>query len=359
MLFTDGRPSPKAFAVTMPAKATIAALAAAALAAIALLAFGGTARGASEACTTNTQQGTLCVTVTDTPDPVAYSAFDGNVTYLKYDVVVSNRSRSSSLSHVGLLDTIPAETTFVSATPSRGSCSEAGGTVTCAIGSLKKGQSATVEIVVTAPATALTDPPTITISNTAEVSFDERFSDQSGGKQDTATAIETTAVSKTAGQTFVPKGHTGKVDTDPAQDQYANATIPNASTDVLATIQLLPPDSFCAADFTVRIGNKNYLCRQGGFVDASVTDADTGQRYSNSQSPLVFHLRWAAGLVSDKQTVRNFVVFYQQSDGAPTQVFGSTCNGGHTNLPCIQNVTEGDDGSWSAELVKADNGHMR
>ena len=343
----------------MRAQAALGVAAFTAFIVLALYALGGSAQGASRACTTNNQQGTLCVSVTDTPDPVAYSSFDGNVTYLKYDITVTNESRSSSLSHVGLTDTIPDGTSLVSATSSRGSCSSADQVVTCPLGAFKKREQANAEVVVTAPATALADPPNITITNTASAAFDERFSDQNGGKQDTAIASETTEVSRAAGQTFVPAGHSGKVDTDPAKDQYANALIPNASTDVVAKLQLLAPDSFCNADGTIRISNKNYICRQGGFVDASVVDADTGQRYTNTQHPLVFHLRWAPGLVSDRQTVRNFVVFYQASDGAPVQVFGNTCNGAFSNTPCLTNVTEAADGSWSADFVKSENGHMR
>ena len=331
----------------------------AALIALALYAFGGSAQADSRACTTNTQQGTLCVEVTDTPDPVAYSSFDGNVTYVKYDITVRNESRSSSLSHVGLTDTIPDGTSLVRASSSRGTCSAAGQVVTCSLGSFKKGQQATAEVVVTAPETADPNAANITITNTAQGSFDERFSDQNGGKQDTAIANETTTVSKTAGQTFVPVGHSGRVDTDPANDQYANASIPSASTDVVATIKLLDPDTFCSDDGTIRISNKTYICRQGGFVEASVVDADTGQTYKNAVHPLVFHLRWAPGLVSDRQTVRNFVVFYQATDGGPTQVFGATCNAAFSNTPCLDHVTEGADGSWSVDLVKADNGHMR
>jgi uncharacterized repeat protein (TIGR01451 family) len=342
-------------------KAQIALVCAAftALTLFALFAFGGSAQGAPEACTTNNQQGTLCLSQTDTPDPVAYSSFDGNVTYLKYDITVRSQSRSSNLSHVELTDTIPDGTSLVSATSSRGTCSAAGQVVTCPLGSFKKGQQATAEIDVTAPATALTDPPDITITNTASAAFDERFSDQTGGKQDTVTVNEPTTVSKTASQTFVPTGHSGKVDTDPAKDQYANVSIPNASTDVFAKLQLLAPDTFCSADGTVRISNKNYICRQGGFVDASVVDADTGQRYTNSQNKLVFHLRWAAGLVSSRQTVRNFVVFYQADGGGPVQVFGNTCNASASNAPCVEHVNLADDGSLSADFVKDSNGHMR
>jgi uncharacterized repeat protein (TIGR01451 family) len=331
---------------------------AAALTGVGALVLGGSAQGASEACTANAQQGTLCVSVTDTPDPVAYSSFDGNSTFLKYDIVVENRSRSSSLSHVGVTDTIPEGTTFVSATSSRGACSEADGTVSCPVGALKKGQRATIEIVVTAPATEATNPGDLTITNTVEASFDERFNDQAGGKQDTATATETTLVSKTAGQTFVPVGHSGKVDTDPALDQYANALIPNASADVLATLRILDPDAFCV-DGTVRVGNKSYVCRTGGFVDASVVNADTGGTYRNTAHPLVFHLRWGPDFVSGRQTVRNFVVFYRSGETAPIQVIEARCNATASNAPCLRNAAPENDGGFSVDLVKPDNGHMR
>src|SRR5439155_6968541 len=108
-----------------------------------------------------------------------------------------------------------------------------------------------------------------------------------------------TTVSNTAGQTYVPTGHSGKVGTDPSQLEYANATIPDVSTDVVGSIQVLAPDDFCV-DGTVTIGHKNYICRTGGFVEVSVLNAATGNGYSNAQNPLVFHLRWDAGLVSSK-----------------------------------------------------------
>ena len=86
------------------------------------------------------------------------------------------------------------------------------------------------------------------------------------------TYSEPTVVSKTAGQAYVPIGRSGKVGTDPGQSQYASSSIPNASTDVLAALQVTAPDDFCPSG-TVRIHNKTYICRAGGFVDASVTNA--------------------------------------------------------------------------------------
>ena len=60
-------------------------------------------------------------------------------------------------------DVLPAGVTFGSSTPSQGSCSEASGTVTCDLGTMADGGSATITIVVT---------PTVdgTLSNTATVS---------------------------------------------------------------------------------------------------------------------------------------------------------------------------------------------
>jgi hypothetical protein len=314
-----------------------------------------------EACTVNQQQGKLCVTVSDTPDPVAYSGFDGNSAWLSYKAVVRNASRSSSLSHVQLSEALPAATTFVSAKSSRGSCTGFAQSVACTIGSLKKGQSATVDVVVTSPATSDPNPPNATIENAVTSTFDETFNDQANnGKQDSVTYVEPTVVSKTAGQAYVPIGRSGKVGTDPGQSQYASSSIPNASSDVLAAIAVAAPDGFCSPETqTVRIQNKTYVCRTGGFVETSVTNAVTGETYFNAQSPLVFHLRWDGSLVSAKQKVSNFVVFYQSTATAPLQVFDARCDATASNTPCLRNIVPLADGGIEADLVKADNGRMR
>jgi uncharacterized repeat protein (TIGR01451 family) len=333
-----------------------------ALAVTALLVVGPAptlANHVERACTTNQQQGTLCVTVTDSPDPVAYSTFDGNSAWLLYRATVTNASRSSSLSHVQLHEALPEGTTFVSVTSSRGSCIGSGQSVDCSIGSLKKGQSAIVEVVVTAPASAELDPGETTITNAVTGFFDERLNDQAGGKQDQVTYSEPTTVSKAAGQAYVPIGQSGKVGTDPGRSQYASSSIPNASTNVLAALQVTAPDDFCPLDGTVRIQNKTYICRAGGFVEASVTNAANGATYVNAQNPMVFHLRWDGLLVSDKQTVKNFVVFYQSTAAAPIQVFDTLCNETASNTPCLKNINMTPGGGIEGDLVKPDNGRMR
>lgn len=310
-------------------------------------------------CTSNQQQGTLCVTVTDKPDPVSYSDFAGNETFIFYRTLVTNASRSSSLSHVGLTLGLPAGTEFFRATTTRGTCSPSSQSVSCSIGQLKKGQGATVDLVVRAPATLDPDPVDQLVTLTATASFDERFNDQTGGKQDTATYLEPTTVSKDAGQTFGPQGHSFKVGTDPGHAQHASDTVPTPSVDLLATIEVLPPDDFCGDDGRVEIGNHFYICRFGGWVQDLVVNANTGALYSNAQNPQVKHLRWDGTLTSSRQTVKNFVIFDQATSTSPIQVIDTRCNATASNAPCIRNITPLDDGGISADYVRADDRRMR
>jgi uncharacterized repeat protein (TIGR01451 family) len=67
---------------------------------------------------------------------------------MTYTMVVTNNGPSRATG-VTLTDPLPPGVTFVSAASSRGSCSEAAGTVTCTIGRLGSGRSATVTIIVT------------------------------------------------------------------------------------------------------------------------------------------------------------------------------------------------------------------
>lgn len=101
----------------------------------------------------------LTITKTDGPDPVGVG---GNLTYT---LTVQN-SGPAGASGVTVTDTLPASVTFISANSTQGTCSHAAGTVTCNVGSLANGASATITIVVRPNAIA-------TISNTASVSGNE------------------------------------------------------------------------------------------------------------------------------------------------------------------------------------------
>ena len=86
-------------------------------------------------------------------------------TGFSYTVTVANAGPSDAQT-VTLVDVLPAQVAYVSATPDQGSCSEAAGTVTCALGTVADGASVDVVIVVTVPSAASAG----TITNNATAS---------------------------------------------------------------------------------------------------------------------------------------------------------------------------------------------
>src|SRR5205823_2529983 len=120
----------------------------------------------------------MSVTKTDSPDPVAPGGT------LTYHLTVTNNgtpAMPATTSGVTLTDTLPAGVTFVSATPSSGTCSGTA-TVTCNLGIFPSGATATVDIVVTAPNASGT------LTNTATVAA--ATTDPAPGNN-TATAVTT------------------------------------------------------------------------------------------------------------------------------------------------------------------------
>jgi uncharacterized repeat protein (TIGR01451 family) len=102
----------------------------------------------------------LSIQKTDSPDPV----FAGQP--LTYTLLVTNRGPSGA-TNVTITDPLPAGVSFVSAAASQGGCSGTT-TVTCTLGGLAAGNSATVSLVVTALASGA---PSVT--NTASVAATE------------------------------------------------------------------------------------------------------------------------------------------------------------------------------------------
>ncbi|MCA1570423.1 MAG: DUF11 domain-containing protein, partial [Chloroflexi bacterium] len=122
-------------------------------------------------------QADLSIVQSDDPDPVAT---DDTLTYA---ISVFN---AGPLDATGLtvIDTLPAGVTFDAATPSQGTCEEDNGAVYCYLGSVAAFDSATIDLVVTAPSA------TGTIANTASVD-----ADQDDLNSDDNTWVEETAVS--------------------------------------------------------------------------------------------------------------------------------------------------------------------
>ncbi|HET9408985.1 MAG TPA: C25 family cysteine peptidase [Candidatus Sulfotelmatobacter sp.] len=100
----------------------------------------------------------MAIVKTASPNPVSEGAT------LTYTLTVTNGGPSSA-TNVTVTDTLPSSMTFQSAQTTAGTCSEAGSTVTCLLGTMTSGGSATVTILVIPGATGI-------ISNTATVTAD-------------------------------------------------------------------------------------------------------------------------------------------------------------------------------------------
>ncbi len=102
----------------------------------------------------------LSLAQTDTPDPV--NVADG----LGYTLTAAN-SGPDGATGVTVIDTLPAGVVYQSASATQGACSEVSGVVTCVLGDMPAGSSATINIAVTAPFA------TGTITNNATISGNE------------------------------------------------------------------------------------------------------------------------------------------------------------------------------------------
>ena len=111
-------------------------------------------------------------------------------------------SGSADATNVTVTDTIPAPLTLVSATPSQGTPCTGNPTVTCSLGTISGGQSATVTIVVDIPSSA-----TGVVSNTAVVASPDDNVQSSSDTETTAVQRNVDlSISKTDGLTTVVAG---------------------------------------------------------------------------------------------------------------------------------------------------------
>jgi uncharacterized repeat protein (TIGR01451 family) len=164
---------------------------------------------ATNATTNNTSEFSLSVQATeanlsitkiDSPDPVT---FGNNLTYT-INVNNSNAAGTATASNVQVTDPIPANTTLVSATSSQGSCppppnpGDSSGTVTCNLGTINAGGSATVTIVVRPTAAAVSAG---SVSNTATVSSPN---DPTNSSSTTTTAVNAANLSITKSDSADP-----------------------------------------------------------------------------------------------------------------------------------------------------------
>jgi uncharacterized repeat protein (TIGR01451 family) len=113
---------------------------------------------ADKTCTITVLAASADLSITKTGPATA-----GPNTNITYTITVSNAGPSFA-SSVVVTDVLPAGLTFVSATPSQGLCSGSG-TVTCSLGTVNIGASATISLVAHTPANVSTFSNTATVSS--------------------------------------------------------------------------------------------------------------------------------------------------------------------------------------------------
>jgi len=107
----------------------------------------------------NANSADMAIVKTGTPNPVTEG------TPLTYTLAVTNNGPASA-TNVTVTDTLPAAVTYLSTSTTQGSCSEAGGTVSCLLGTMANAGTATISIL------TLPNTPGF-VSNTATVSADQ------------------------------------------------------------------------------------------------------------------------------------------------------------------------------------------
>ncbi len=124
----------------------------------------------------------LAISKTASPEPVTAG------TVLTYTLVITNNGPADANS-VQVIDTLPSGVTFVSATPTLGACSQAGGLVDCGIGTLSSSAVVTVTVTLSVSASA----PAGAVTNSASVSAATADPNASNNSASVTTHVQTRA----------------------------------------------------------------------------------------------------------------------------------------------------------------------
>lgn len=316
----------------------------------AIVFLGGAARSGAaptEVCSTSGPE--VCVDVVGDPATVPPSIQD-SPHFVFYVAQISNRGRQAA-THVTADADLSAGLVLTSATTSLGSCS-IDNHPTCDLGRLAGGSSATLELVARVPETEGTETAEVTVS------FDEVANDAPtpDPKQDSVSDTEDTKVDALSGTaaSFVPKGASVDLSTDPTNTGVASASDPligevgitSAPNSVLALIEEVAAPFSCP---------KRVICRGGDWLHADIP--------GTFNPPLAFGFRWDRTIVPSALTAKKFAVLYTEClSGCPIQVISKRCSSAApaaSELPCLTAVAKLSDGDWIATLLNSHNGHMR
>jgi uncharacterized repeat protein (TIGR01451 family) len=214
------------------------------------------ANDSASAQTTVNPAADLSITKSDSPDPVAIGQL------LTYTITVRNNGPSSATA-VSVTDPLPAAVSYVSATPSQGSCFQSvPGTVTCNLGNVSSGATATIQVRVTPQVAG-------TITNTASV-------------QGTETDLNTANNSASAATTVTPRADLAVTTTASPNPAIAGSTLtytvtvrnngPSAATGVTMT------DTLPSSNITYQSASSSQgSCSQsGGTVTCNIGTLGSG-----------------------------------------------------------------------------------
>jgi uncharacterized repeat protein (TIGR01451 family) len=178
------------------------------------------------------QTADLSITKTDSADPVSVGS------EFTYSLTVSNAGPDGATG-VEVVDMLPNEVDFVSATPSQGTCELQGSKrVTCALGAIASGASASVEIRVRAARDGQA-------ANTATVSGTPADSNQANNEDTEQTVVQEGPAATCAGQTANVVGNPG-----------ANTLTGTDQRDVIA--------AFGGNDTILGLDGRDIVCGGGG-----------------------------------------------------------------------------------------------
>ena len=228
-----------------------------------------------------------------------------------------------------------------SATPSVGTCAldDASTTLTCSLGKLKRGQVATVDLVLETPQAV------------GDAALDFAVSPKPRGNSRPVTVTKVITITEPGGETatsFVPEGTPLTLDTArngqteelslPAQDFSTTATLGFTSTDEIP--------------FTCP---KCFVCRTGDWFSATIPGTfDPHGRVSPLLAGRVRVARSRRSTTSRSST--------SQPPGAPLEIIKKRCDKYLSVIPCLKDVKKfwwGPlKGGFAATVVRVDNGHM-
>jgi uncharacterized repeat protein (TIGR01451 family) len=140
----------------------------------------------------------LALSKTTSPDPVIAGQQATST------ITVHNNGPNAA-ENVHVRDVLPANVTFVSATPSTGSCTQASGTVDCALGTLANGATATVTVAVQVVASS-TDATLTDVASATTDTIDPNPQDNTAGSTVGVATSADLVITKTANTASVAPG---------------------------------------------------------------------------------------------------------------------------------------------------------